>query len=80
MQAEQERAAQRSAPPSLVALALSLALVGTSIALTELLPPSGSDPLALRWLRLFAGHPGRSGLAVGLIAWALASRARPPTA
>jgi hypothetical protein len=57
-----------------LALALSLLLLGASVAITELLPPAESDPLALRWLRILAGHPWRSSCALALIAWALAPR------
>jgi hypothetical protein len=42
------------------------------VAVTELLPPVESDPLALRWLRILAGHPWRSACALASIAWALA--------
>jgi hypothetical protein len=59
------------------ALALSLLLLGASVATTELLPPAESDPLALRWLRILAGHPWRSACALALIAWSLAPRPGP---
>jgi hypothetical protein len=59
------------APISLWAITLSPLLVGASIAICQLLPPSESDPLVLRWLRLLAAHPGRSLIAVALLVWAL---------
>jgi len=47
------------------------------VAFTELHPPAETDPLLLRWLRIFAGHPWRSGIACGLLAWSLLARAPP---
>jgi len=41
------------------------------VAFTELHPPLESDPLFVRWLRILAAHPGRSALALGLLAWSL---------
>lgn len=64
----------------LTALALSLLLLGASVATTELLPPAESDPLALRWLRILAGHPWRSACALALIAWSLAASPGPRAA
>jgi hypothetical protein len=69
--------AQARAPAWLLALALSLLLVGVSMAITELHPPAESDPIALRWLRILAGHPYRSTCALALLAWSLAPRPRP---
>ena len=60
-----------------MALALSLLCVGASVALTELSPAREGEGLALRWLRVFAGHPLRSALALALCFSALAPGPRP---
>jgi hypothetical protein len=53
-------------------------LLGACVALTELLPPSQTDPLPLRWLRILVAHPGRSLLALTLVAWSIGPHPRPP--
>jgi hypothetical protein len=68
------------APSWLWAIALSLLCVGASVAITELLPVREGELLALRWLRIVAGHPMRSALALALVFGALAPGARPPPA
>jgi hypothetical protein len=55
-------------------------LLGACVALTELLPPTATDPLPLRWLRILTAHPGRSLLALTLVAWSLCARRGPPDA
>ena len=47
------------------------------MAFTELHTPAETDPALLRWLRIFAGHPWRSGAACSLLAWSLLARAPP---
>jgi len=59
------------APSWIPALALSLLLLGASVAFTELHPPVEGDPLSVRWLRIVSAHPLRSALALALLAWAL---------
>jgi hypothetical protein len=50
--------------------------VGLSVAITELVPVECGEPLALRWLRILAGHPLRSALALALCLGALAPAPR----
>jgi hypothetical protein len=59
------------APSWIPALALSLLLLGASVAFTELHTPAETDPLFVRWLRILAAHPWRSALALALLTWAL---------
>lgn len=56
--------------PALLTLAILLLDAGRQ--------PRAGEPLALRWVRTAAAHPGRTGLALLLLASALRS-ARSPT-
>ena len=73
---------ERSARAWFWTATVSLCLLSASVAVTELVPATEGEPLALRWTRLLAGHPWRSALALALLAWALGpshpQRAAPP--